>query len=176
MKRVPRDALLRYVMMGPERSYRALAKKLGMSVFAINERAQKEKWQETVKEIEREARERLTPVPPVTQAEEDRQLRERCVETMVSMNARHIDYCHTVQDRCLDVLKKLPMDLTSADAIRGLEAAVKLERVIRGEPGERVELAALIKKEAEMFLRPVEVVEAGGEVDGEMRPRLLEGP
>jgi len=123
--RIPADAFEAYVAMGEGRSYRALARRLGVSKRAITKHAHRERWSERLGAIEAEARERS-----------DRKL----VESLEEMRERHRKTLRAMHARALTALKEYP--LTSAmEAIRAAELVIKLERLVAGEPSERSELA-----------------------------------
>ena len=104
----------------------------------ITKLASKEQWQRKVEELEARARERTE---------------EKAVENVEQMNTRHLKAMKIVQAKALEALRSMP--LTSAmDAVRALDLAVKQERVVRGEPGDRtaISIEDTIRKEYEHWM------------------------
>jgi hypothetical protein len=151
-RKIPPDAFDRYLALGPSRSYSALAKTIGVSKQAVVQRATRERWKERALEIERKAREAA-----------DR----KAVETLESMNARHLKIAQAMQSKALAALQSVVLN-SGADAMRGLDMAVKLERLVRGEPSDRTAVAIeeLIRKEYSRWMGPPDKESAnGGERD-----------
>ncbi len=132
-RKIPPDAFDRYLALGPSRSYSALAKTIGVSKQAVVQRATREGWKQRAIDIEKKARDAA-----------DR----RAIETLESMNARHLKIAQAMQSKALGALQSVVLN-SGADAMRGLDMAVKLERLVRGEPSERTALAIeeVIKRE-----------------------------
>jgi len=132
-RKIPPDAFDRYLALGPSRSYSALAKTIGVSKQAVVQRATREGWKQRAIDIEKKARDAA-----------DR----RAIETLESMNARHLKIAQAMQSKALAALQSVVLN-SGADAMRGLDMAVKLERLVRGEPSERTALAIeeVIKRE-----------------------------
>ena len=141
-RKIPPDAFDRYLAIGPSRSYSALAKSLGVSKQAVVQRATREGWKQRAIEIERKARDAS-----------DR----KAVETLESMNARHLKIAQAMQSKALAALQSVLIN-NGADAMRSLDMAVKLERLVRGEPSDRTAVAIedLIKREYARWIAPPE--------------------
>jgi len=121
--RIPSDAFERYCAMD-RRSYRVLAEQLGVSTRAITKCAARENWTERLSAIEQEARERSD---------------EKLTESMEEMRTRHLRTLRAVHGRAVAALRSYP--LTSAsEAVRAIDVAVRLERLVAGDPAERTEL------------------------------------
>ncbi len=137
-RRIPEDAFQEYFAMGPERSYRALAGKYGVSKRSITHLAAREDWAVRLEKIEAEARERT-----------DR----RVAETIDEMTQRHLRIAKAIQARALDALRSLPMDKAS-DAVRALDIGIRQERLARGEPTDRqASVEEIITREYERWLQ-----------------------
>ncbi len=119
IRRIPDDAFEEYFALGPERSYRRLAEKLGVSKQAISKRAKEDRWQQRIQEREERTREAVAT---------------RVEESIEALNARHLKILKAVQAKALEALKGLSM-AKAGDVIRALEMSIRQERVIRGEPG-----------------------------------------
>ena len=117
-RRIPGDAFEEYYALGPERSYRRMANKLGVSKQAIAKCAKRESWQQRIVEREQKTR---TAVSTMVE------------DTIETLNARHLKILKAVQGRALEALKSLSMS-KAGDVIRALEMSIRQERVIHGEP------------------------------------------
>ncbi len=95
--------------LGPDRSYEAVANHYGSSKRAVTDLARRERWQERLRNIEQEARQRSE---------------ERLVENLEQMNQRHLKTLQVIQRKALEALKR--MDLGSA-----MEAAKSFSSAIR---------------------------------------------
>ena len=114
--RIPPEAFEHYRALGPGRSYAAVAAHYGVSVRGVTKRALKENWQGRLATIEREA-----------QRKQD----ERAVEDLQAVNERHLKTARAVLARGLEALRSLPLT-TAVTAVRAIESAVKLERLVLG--------------------------------------------
>ncbi len=151
-RKIPPDAFDRYLALGPARSYSALAKTIGVSKQAVVQRATREGWKQRAIEIEKKARDAA-----------DR----KAIETIESMNARHLKIAQTMQAKALQALQSVSI-ASGMDVMRALDLAVKLERLARGEPSDRTAVAIeeLIRKEYSRWMGPPEKESAdGGERD-----------
>ena len=121
MTRLPSDAFARYAAMGAGRSYARLAEDFGVAKRTVVKRATREKWAERLEEFER----------TVVQRSE-----ERAVETVDSMNERHLKIARAVQGKALEALRSMPL-ATTRDILRALDLGLKHERLARaqGHPG-----------------------------------------
>jgi hypothetical protein len=150
------DALQYYLGLGPGRSYQAVAHKFGVSKRAVTALAVKERWQERVAEVEREAQ--ATAV-------------QRAIETLEAMNDRHLKALRVIQAKALQALREMPLS-TAMEAVRALDLAIRQERTIRGEPSERtaVSVEEVIRSEYERWLSFEEPEEDQDEAEAEERP------
>jgi len=124
-RKLPLDAFEFYFSCGIERSYLTVAEYFNVSKTAVANLADRENWQERLKEREQEAQNALN---------------RKVSETIEQMNTRHLKSLRVIQGKALEALKALP--LTAAiDGIRALELAIRQERVIRGEPSDRTVVA-----------------------------------
>lgn len=146
-RKIPPDAFFYYVGLGPGRSYQAVADRYQVTKRAVVNLAVRERWQERVDELERQARQSAN---------------EKALETLEDMNERHLKMLKVVQSRALEALKNYSLDSASA-ASRALESSIRQERVIRGEPGDRTatNVEDVIRREYERWM----VVEGDGDHD-----------
>lgn len=120
-RKLPEDAFGFYVSLGPERSYKAVADHYGLSRKTVTRAAVAQGWQERMTDAETKARENT---------------QRRLIETLEDVNDRHLKMLRAVQQRALETLRAMPLK-TAADAVRALHDAIKTERVVIGEPGDR---------------------------------------
>jgi len=138
--KIPPDAFEYYVGLGLQRSYQAVAKRYGASKRAVAKRAATEQWAERLVKIERTARDRLDA---------------KMTETLEAVNTRHLQTLRAIQAKALQALQVMPLD-SGMDAVRALDTAIRQERVILGEPGERsaISVEEIIKREYERWMAP----------------------
>ena len=153
-RRIPPEAFSHYVSLGPGRSYQAVAEHFGVSKRAIVARAKAEDWQERLRRIETEVRDRVD---------------QRTVETLEEMAERHLKILRVIQTKAVQALKAMEIE-SAMDAVRALDIAVKAERIVRGEPGDRTELSfqEIAKQQHERWLSAREDDEP---VSGASQPR-----
>jgi transposase-like protein len=149
MSRLPADAFSQYLALGPERSYEALARRLGVTKRTISRVATKERWQERIAKIEQQARERTD---------------EKAAESIEAINTRHLQILRAIQSKALQGLAAVRLD-NAMDCVRALDLAIRQERVVLGEPGERnaVSFEEVARKEFERWMKPAD--DEGGEDD-----------
>jgi predicted DNA-binding protein YlxM (UPF0122 family) len=145
-RKVPSDAFTYYFGLGPTRSYQAVAEHYEVSKRAITDVAQREDWQQRLSDAERKARERVD---------------EKVVETIETMNERHLKVLRFIQGRAIEALKSMSLD-SAMDAVRAFSIALDKERTIRGEPADRsaVSIEEIIKREYQTLLVTEEQAEA----------------
>ena len=139
-KKIPDDAFAIYVAMQEERSYQALAERFSVSKRGIQKLADRERWSERLSAIERDLQERI-----------DKQLGESLEE----IRLRHLKIARAIAGRAAKALSEYPLT-SGMDAVRAAEVAIKLERMISGEPTERtaVSFERKAQEEADRFLAP----------------------
>lgn len=132
------DAFTFYVGLGPGRSYAAVAKHFGAAKRSVTALAHRERWQERLEAIERQA---------VARSE------KRATESIEEMHERHLRSLRAIQGKALEALKAHSLD-SAMDAVRALDLAIRGERTARGEPGDRtaVSVEDVIRKEYESWL------------------------
>jgi len=121
VSRIPIDAFEYYVSLGPERSHRAVADHFGVSKRGITKHAVKENWAERLEKIEEAVRERTD---------------SKLADALEEMRERHLRTIRAMHARALTALKQYPLN-TAMEAVKTAEMAIKLERVIAGEPSDR---------------------------------------
>ena len=121
-RKLPADVFERYYAMGPARSYRVLARELGVNTSTIQRVAGTEKWQERVQALEAEA-----------QREREAEL----VHERAKIDKSHRRALRLILSKALRALKTKEFN-TAEQATRGVEAAIKLHRLIEGESTENV--------------------------------------
>jgi hypothetical protein len=119
-RKIPSDAFEQYVALGPGRSYEVLRRQFSVNKRSIVKLATREKWQERLAGIERQAQVKIDA---------------RAAETLEAMKARHLKTLSAVLGRALEALKAMPLD-SSMDAIRAIDLVLKQERLIRGADSE----------------------------------------
>jgi hypothetical protein len=125
--------------LGPQRSYRAVAAKFGVTKRAVTKFAAANDWSERLDQIEAEAREKS-----------DQEL----AETVQEMRTRHLKTLRAMSTRALAAMKEYP--LTSAmEAIKAAEITIKLERLVAGEAMNRttVRVEEATQREMDELLR-----------------------
>jgi ATPase subunit of ABC transporter with duplicated ATPase domains len=139
--RIPAGAYEDYLALGTERSYQALANRYGVSKTAVVKRAKKERWQDRLADLERQARERAE---------------EKAVDEMEAVRERHLKEARFLQARALQALKDLPPE-KGIRAASALNVAWKHELLLLGEPTERqANVEELIKRETRDLLMVVD--------------------
>jgi hypothetical protein len=140
-RKIPPEAFELWVNLGPKRTYRQVAQHYGVTHHGVRKRATEDGWQKRLAEIEKKA---------------DEKRDEHLAETKEQMDDRHLKMCRMVMAKAMKTLmgKEIP-DLSDYEASRALDAAIKQERLIRGEPTERQD------------------VEVSGELDLEGRLRKM---
>ena len=135
------DAFSYYMALGPERSYQAVALHFGVTKRTVTSTAAREDWQDRAAELEAKAR-----------AATD----QKVLETIEAMNERHLKIYRFVQTRALEALKQASID-SAGDAVRALEANLRGERLVRGQPTERREtsIEEITKREIATLLEVV---------------------
>ena len=148
-RKIPEDAFERYVGMGAQRSFKGLAQELGVTKRAVTKCAAREQWTERLAKIERDARARSD---------------QKITETLEQMRERHLATLKAMHTRALAALRTYPLT-SGMDAMRAAEMAIKLERLVAGEPSERsaVSIEELTKQEIRELLVVVDDDEPEGE-------------
>ena len=119
--RIPDGAFEYYFSLGASRSHRAVAEKFGVSKRGVTKLAGRENWAARITRAEKEANERFT---------------KKMVASLEETQDRHLQTAHAILGRALEGLKQFP--ITSAmEAVRAADMAIKLERLVVGEPTER---------------------------------------
>ena len=106
--KVPADAFALYVAMGPERSYEQVGKHFGLCKRTILRAAQRDRWQERLEEIERQA-----------QQETD----ARLAKSIHEASMRHRKLLLAVAARAAQALQQFELK-SAMEAVRAAEIAV----------------------------------------------------
>jgi len=140
-RKLPTDAFEQYRALGEQRSYTALAQRLGVSKRAVTKLAAKEGWTERMAKIEEGAREIS-----------DR----KASEDLAAMHERHLATLKVMGVRVLSALRDCPIT-DGMDAIRAADITIKLERLLAGEASKRTELSieAITRHEMATLLKVV---------------------
>lgn len=120
LSKVPPDAFALYVAMGPDRSYEQVGKHYGLHKRTVLRAARRDRWQERLEEIERQA-----------QQDTDAKLAKSIHEA----NMRHRRLLTAVAARAAQALAQFELK-SAMEAVRAAEVAVKLERLMLGEATE----------------------------------------
>lgn len=154
-RKLPHDAFSYYFSLGPERSYREVAKRYKCSERAVAKLAGKEGWQKRLEDLESKAR-----------AKSDQQI----LESLEQMNTRHIKTARMLQAKGIEALQGMQID-SVPDALKAVQVGLDKERLIRGEPSERTALDIMreLKRDEEELLVEVDEDEEHEEAerDGE---------
>ena len=155
-RKLPPDAFDFYVNLGPDRSYEKVAEEYGISKRGVTKAAHREDWAGRLARIETQARQATD---------------KKIGESLEGMNQRHIKIVRAVQGKALETLKSMPL-ASAMDAVRALDMALKQERVIRGEPGERtaMTIAETTRDEIQRLLTVEEFDEDDDEENAEEEP------
>lgn len=144
-RKIPQDAFLHYVNLGPARTYEAVATHYGVSRRGVAEFAKRERWQERIAELDERARERTESV---------------ALESIAAMNERHLKIAKFMQGKGLEAMQSGKLELLGR-ATRTLSVGIELERLVRGEPTDHGDnVAALIRRECDRWLVREGVTEA----------------
>ena len=138
MRKIPPEAFEFYVSLGPGRSYESVAAKFQVSKRSVTRHALREDWQRRLRLIEEKAREASD---------------QKTQETLEAIRTRHLRGLRFIQAKAIETLKSASLE-GGSDAARAYTAAVKEERVILGEPGDRtaVTVEDVIKREYERWM------------------------
>ena len=151
MKRLPSESFDHYLELGPTRSYEAVAQKYGVSKVTVVRHANKNRWQQRLREAEQKAREEQN---------------KRAVDTLQAVKERQLTEARILEHRALEALKALPPEKASKAAMM-LQIAWRHELLLLGEPSERTEISIeeVTQREIQTLLKRVEVDEDGEEDD-----------
>lgn len=149
-QKLPSDAFSFYAALGPERSYEAVAQQYQVSKRTVVRTAGKEQWIERLTDIDKRARE-------ITDAKLATDTAER--------NARQRKLVQAMAARAAKAIAEFPLT-SGMEGVRAAEVAVKLERLLAGEPSERTQVA-IEKVTREELLRFVAPAKGSQEDDGE---------
>ena len=138
--KIPPEAFDFYVGLGMERTYQQVAAKYGVSRRAVQKAADREDWGKRLDDIERESRERS-----------DKELGESVAE----IKARHRKMLKGMAGRAIKAISQHELQ-SAMEGMRAAEIAIKLERLIAGEPSDRTEhtIAEVTRQEIDRFLVP----------------------
>ena len=115
---------------------------------AITVCAKREKWAERLENIEKESRQMSD---------------KKLAEAMQEMRERHLRTIRAMNVRALEAMKQYPL-ATGMEAMRAAEMAIKLERLIAGEPTERTaNMEEIVRREYERWM-------TGDDEDGDEEP------
>ena len=151
MVKIPPDAFQYYVSLGPGRSYVAVAEKYHVTKRGVTKHAARKNWQPRLQEIECRAR---------------RTSEDKAVDSIGQMNDRHLKSLRVIQGKALEALRAMPLN-SAMEAVRALDLAIRQERVVRGEPGDRTATTVeeKIRDEYENWLIPQNDDDTQGETD-----------
>ena len=139
--KIPEDAFDFYLGLGPSRTYAAVAARFRVSLRGVTKRALKDGWQARIAKIEAAAR-----------AKAD----EKSAESIEAINTRHLQMLRAIQAKALQGLSAMRLD-SAMDCVRALDLAIRQERVVLGEPGDRnaVSFEEAARREFERWMKPV---------------------
>jgi hypothetical protein len=136
--KIPPEAFDFYVSLGHQRTYQQVADKYGVTRRGVQKVADRDNWGERLDAIEREVQERAE---------------KALVESVAEVRARHLKMLKGISGRAVKAIAEHPLE-TGMEGIRAAEIAIKLERIIVGEPSERTEhtIAETTRQEMDRFL------------------------
>jgi len=107
----------------------------------------------------------------------DARVAQAVSETIAEMNSRHLKECQLLQTKGIQALRRLdPKKASEAAAM--IEAGMKAERLVRGEPTEVREVRALMQANVQVLEVVVadvlKVLLAAGQIDGRAARRFAE--
>ena len=120
--KVPDDAFERYVALGPDRSYQALAEKLGVEKRTVARVASKERWAERLAKVQADAR-----------AATDKKL----VADLQAVRERQLMETRALRGMALRAMKEMPPERALKAVSAALSVAWKQELLLLGEPTDR---------------------------------------
>jgi len=137
-KKLPPDAFAYYFSLGPGRSYRAVADHFNVSKTSVSNLAERDNWQQKILDLEAKAKDSLE---------------KKMSESIEEMAERHLKMCQVVQRKALEALRSMPLT-TAVEAARALDASIKTERLVRGEPTDRatLDVEEIIRREYERWM------------------------
>jgi hypothetical protein len=140
-RKLPPESFDFYVALGFGRSYKQVADHFGVSKGTVTALAQRDDWQARLTKLEQQARSRAE---------------EKAVETLEQMNERHLKIARALQGKALESLRSMPL-MDAKDVIRALDLTVRQERLIQGEPTDRMaSVEEIIARETRQLLKVVD--------------------
>jgi hypothetical protein len=136
--KIPKDAFDYYVELGDGRSYQAVADHFLVSKRSVVKKAGREKWTEQLAEMNRISRQKT---------------REKLQESHEERDFRHWTMVRAIAGRAAIGLKEFPLT-SGMEAIKAAEVAIKLERLLAGDPNERsaIDIQEITKQEIRTLL------------------------
>lgn len=156
--KIPDDAFERYVALGPDRSYQALADKLAVDKRSIVRLAAKENWAERLSKIQEAAR-----------AATDKKL----VADLQAVRERQLMEARALRGVALKAMKEMPAEKALKAVASALSVAWRHELLLLGEPTDRqaTTVEEVTKRELEtLLLRDGEEDEWAAEEHGDASP------
>lgn len=138
-RKMPDDAFAFYVALGPDqRSYELVGKHYGVHKKTVTRTAEREQWQARLEVIERRARE-------ATDA--------KLAKDLHAMDMRHRKLLLGIASRAASAIQAFPLK-TAMEGIKAAEIAIKLERLLAGEPTETrtISVEQVTRDEVHRFL------------------------
>lgn len=138
-RKMPDDAFAFYVALGPDqRSYELVGKHYGVNKKTVTRTAEREQWQARLEVIERRARE-------ATDA--------KLAKDLHAMDMRHRKLLLGIASRAASAIQAFPLK-TAMEGIKAAEIAIKLERLLAGEPTETrtISVEQVTREEVHRFL------------------------
>jgi hypothetical protein len=170
VSKIPIDAFEYYVALGLERSYEAVATRYNVNKRSVTRAATRERWSERLNQIQREAQARVD---------------EKLVGDIEEMKLRHRKLLRAMASRAAQAIATYPL-VDGMQGIRAAEVAVKLERLMMGEPSDRSEalIIDVTRQEMRELLEPVDTdpdddegnADAGGAEDADGGGLLEQAP
>ena len=112
------SALVRYLQLGPERSYAKMIKQYKYNQASLYKWAKKHNWKDRVTAYDEYM---------------NREIMARLQNGLAEMCERHVAEAQMLQGKAIDKLRALsPSELTPSDVAKFIDTAIKIERQSRG--------------------------------------------
>ena len=118
-KKIPPDAYALYLGLGPGRSYQAVADHYKISKRAVAFCAERERWQERIREEEKKLREKAE---------------HQAAESNKTVRQSQLKVLRFIQGKAIEALKEMKID-SAVDAAKVYTLALDKERQLLGDTG-----------------------------------------
>jgi hypothetical protein len=116
-KKIPPDAFAFYLGLGPGRSYQSVADRYTVTKRAVAFRAEKEKWQDRIREEDQKLREKAE---------------KQAAESNKTVRQGQLKVLRYIQGKAIEALKEMKID-SAVDAAKVYTMALDKERQLLGD-------------------------------------------